>query len=212
MKQSLPVIEAHDFATEDFVAGDPALDFVNTVTARDSRPRDWLDGYPRLLEWAGHAALVPDKVLRTLARRAKSDPAAAKKALARAKQLREALYEILEALVWNRVPPVEATALMRKHWLEGAEAHHFHFHEGRLARHVHGDTADLDLIAGIIAWRMVEHVLPTPSERLRLCSGPECSWLFVDRSKAGRRRWCDMAVCGNAAKSRRHYAKERSKS
>ena len=211
MNELLPVIEAHDFDATDFVAGDPALDFVNTVTARDAQPRDWLDGYAKLLEWADHAELLPDKTLRTLAQRAKADPAAARKALARAKALREAMYEILEALVWNRVPGGDSLALLRKHWLAGASAHHFHIHEGRLARHIPGDTADFDQIAAIVAWRMVEHVLPMPSERLRLCAGPECSWLFVDRSKAGRRRWCDMAVCGNAAKSRRHHARERAK-
>ncbi|MGB6792588.1 MAG: CGNR zinc finger domain-containing protein [Pseudolabrys sp.] len=61
----------------------------------------------------------------------------------------------------------------------------------------------------MFAHRMVEHVLPLPMDRLRICQGPNCSWLFIDRSKAGRRRWCDMAVCGNAAKSRRFYARSR---
>jgi Conserved protein containing a Zn-ribbon-like motif, possibly RNA-binding len=51
--------------------------------------------------------------------------------------------------------------------------------------------------------------LPLPMDRLRICQGPNCSWLFIDRSKAGRRRWCDMAVCGNTAKSRRFYARSR---
>ena len=36
--------------------------------------------------------------------------------------------------------------------------------------------------------------------RVRQCSNPNCSWLFVDTSRAGRRRWCDMKVCGNRAK------------
>jgi predicted RNA-binding Zn ribbon-like protein len=56
---------------------------------------------------------------------------------------------------------------------------------------------------------LVENVLRLPVERLRLCAGTDCAWLFVDRSKAGRRRWCDMAVCGNKAKSRRFNARER---
>ena len=34
-----------------------------------------------------------------------------------------------------------------------------------------------------------------------------CLWLFVDASKSGTRRWCDMASCGNRAKARRHYLK-----
>ena len=45
MNDILPVIEAHRFAAKDFVGGDAALDFVNTMTGRDVRPRDWLDGY-----------------------------------------------------------------------------------------------------------------------------------------------------------------------
>lgn len=39
--------------------------------------------------------------------------------------------------------------------------------------------------------------------RLRIC--PNCGWLFVDRSRNGSRMWCDMAVCGNRQKARRHY-------
>lgn len=39
--------------------------------------------------------------------------------------------------------------------------------------------------------------------RLRIC--PNCGWLFIDRSRNGSRMWCDMAVCGNRQKARRHY-------
>ncbi|RWC87558.1 MAG: hypothetical protein EOS72_21200 [Mesorhizobium sp.] len=39
--------------------------------------------------------------------------------------------------------------------------------------------------------------------RLRIC--PNCTWLFVDRSRNSSRLWCDMAVCGNRQKASRHY-------
>ena len=74
---------------------------------------------------------------------------------------------------------------------------------------MHAGAVDLDLIASLIAYRFVAIVLPEPLERLRICAGGNCSWLFLDRSKAGRRRWCDMAVCGNNAKSRRFQARMR---
>jgi predicted RNA-binding Zn ribbon-like protein len=45
--------------------------------------------------------------------------------------------------------------------------------------------------------------------RVRCCANPECLWLFLDQSKGGTRRWCDMASCGNRAKARRHYLKTR---
>jgi predicted RNA-binding Zn ribbon-like protein len=60
-------------------------------------------------------------------------------------------------------------------------------------------------------WRVAlsarELLLALPPGRLRICAGDECGWLFLDSSKAGRRRWCSMADCGNRAKARRHYAR-----
>ncbi|MER9652906.1 CGNR zinc finger domain-containing protein [Mesorhizobium sp. M0152] len=43
--------------------------------------------------------------------------------------------------------------------------------------------------------------------RLRIC--PNCTWLFVDRSRNASRLWCDMAVCGNRQKASRHYRRRR---
>jgi predicted RNA-binding Zn ribbon-like protein len=34
----------------------------------------------------------------------------------------------------------------------------------------------------------------------------ECDWLFLDRSRNGRRRWCKKA-CGDRVKSRRYYGR-----
>ena len=210
MKQVLQVIAGHRFTERDFVGGDAALDFINTVAGRDqAAPRDRLDSYARLLEWAAHANLLPGKQLRALARRAQEEPAAALKALARAKVLRESLFAIVSALAAGRAPSREALALLRDHWLKGAESHAFRYSDGRLAMEIGGAGDDLDLIASTVAWRVVEHVLPAPEGRLRICQGTDCAWLFIDGSKAGRRRWCDMAVCGNAAKSRRFLARSR---
>ena len=212
MKPSLQVIENYRFGAEDFVGGEAALDFVNTVSGRDeSAPRDRLDSYERLLDWAAHANLLPGKRLRALARRAQEEPAAAARALARAKRLREAMFDIVAALAADRNPPTEALDLLRAHWLAGATAQEFHFDGGRFSLGVAAEDDDLDLIAAIIAWRAVGEVLTAPEGRLRICQGPDCAWTFIDRSKAGRRRWCDMSVCGNAAKSRRHYARSRSR-
>jgi predicted RNA-binding Zn ribbon-like protein len=209
MKQSLQVIPLHRFTERDFVGGDAALDFVNTVAGRDQAPRDRLDAYVRLLEWSAGTDLLPGKLLRTLSRKAQAEPAAASKALARAKALREAMFTVVTAMISENAPSKSALALLREHWIAGARAHELRFSDGRVALELDADAADLDLIASIAAYRLVENVLSLPVERLRLCAGSDCAWLFIDGSKAGRRRWCDMAVCGNKAKSRRFYARER---
>jgi predicted RNA-binding Zn ribbon-like protein len=45
------------------------------------------------------------------------------------------------------------------------------------------------------------------AERMKICG--HCGWLFLDRSKNRSRAWCDMAVCGNREKARRHYKRQR---
>ncbi len=47
---------------------------------------------------------------------------------------------------------------------------------------------------------------PEP-ERLKICAN--CQWLFLDRSRNRSRMWCDMAVCGNRAKAKRHYVRQK---
>ncbi|MFF5075950.1 CGNR zinc finger domain-containing protein [Actinoplanes sp. NPDC000266] len=57
------------------------------------------------------------------------------------------------------------------------------------------------------AWQAAEHYLRLLEEhpaRLRKCANPECRLRFYDVSKAGARRWCSMATCGNRAKYARH--------
>ncbi len=208
MKAVLEVrTEWHNFRNGDIIGGDAALDFVNTVTGRDQSPRDWLDSYPRLLKWAAFVDLLPKRVLRALAKKAEKEPAAAAIALARAKVLREALFELVTRIVSRRAPTKSGLALLREHWIAGIKAHELRFDDGRVLVDLRNDALDFDLIASMVAYRMVQKVLPLPMDRLRICQGPNCSWIFIDSSKAGRRRWCDMAVCGNAAKSRRFHAR-----
>jgi predicted RNA-binding Zn ribbon-like protein len=46
-------------------------------------------------------------------------------------------------------------------------------------------------------------------DNVRVCSAPDCQWLFLDTSKNHSRRWCDMKGCGNRAKVRRHYERKK---
>jgi predicted RNA-binding Zn ribbon-like protein len=42
--------------------------------------------------------------------------------------------------------------------------------------------------------------------RLKACATPDCDWLFLDTSKNGRRRWCQMNICGAREKIKRASA------
>ena len=45
--------------------------------------------------------------------------------------------------------------------------------------------------------------------QVRVCAADDCDWLFLDTSRNGSRRWCDMRVCGNRSKVRRYRAAQR---
>jgi predicted RNA-binding Zn ribbon-like protein len=130
-------------------------------------------------------------------------------ALARAKVLREALSEVVTRIISRRAPPKRALAFLLQYWIAGTKAHELRFDDGRVFVNLRNDALDFDMIASLVAYRMVEQVLSLPTERLHICQGRNCSWVFTDSSKAGRRRWCDMAVCGNAAKFRRFQKRSR---
>ncbi|MBZ4018692.1 CGNR zinc finger domain-containing protein [Streptomyces purpurogeneiscleroticus] len=44
-------------------------------------------------------------------------------------------------------------------------------------------------------------------DRVRHCASPECAGMFVDTSKAGRRRYCMPDLCGNRLNVAKHRAR-----
>lgn len=58
----------------------------------------------------------------------------------------------------------------------------------------------LSAAAVLSAMRLFE---PARLARIKIC--PNCHWLYFDESRNRSRRWCDMSVCGNRAKVKRHY-------
>lgn len=196
-------LEHHQFRDMDLIGGDPALDLVNTVTARDTLPRDWLDDYPALLRWARKAALIPAAELQAPERLAAAPAAKSAAALARCKQLREALCAALYALAGGSEPGAAELEILDQARLSASRAARLVSRGGRLRTQWSAQRSGLDLIAHVATAHAIELLKDARLERLRVCDGRDCGWVFVDSSKSGRRRWCDMATCGNAAKARR---------
>jgi predicted RNA-binding Zn ribbon-like protein len=206
-----PLLEAHVFGPQDFVGGDPVLDFVNTVTGRNGTPRDWIVDHAALLDWAARVELLPPSMLATLRDRAHRRPRDAAAALARAKALREALFDVFSASSQARVPAASSLDTIQRLWRASRAAYVIAADDdGGVDLRLDPASADFDLIAWVIALEAVQRVFHRRAGRLRMCEGADCAWWFIDTSKAGRRRWCDMAVCGNTAKAKRFKARRTS--
>ena len=198
-------IVSRAFSPRDLVGGHPALDLVNTVTARNTAtPRDWLDGYERVLEWARLANITEDKVLAHLSKQAAGSLDSAVGALARLKQFREALHTAYAALSTGKRIPRALLEEIGEIWREAQSRIHLDYSGDRIDARVSLKHSGLDLIRDCLAGSAIELLRSLPTERVRVCRGESCGWLFIDLSKGGQRVWCDMATCGNAAKTRRH--------
>ena len=67
---------------------------------------------------------------------------------------------------------------------------------------------ELDQVLWPILISASEMLTSPDMERIGICEGDGCGWLFNDQNRNRSRKWCDMADCGNRAKARRFYKKK----
>jgi len=170
------------------VAGSLCLDFVNTVDPRHAPQREErLRDYAAVLEWARQAGIEASPL----------EAAAASRVHEEAIALRETLYAIFGAVARGETPPADALR-------------HLNDELARRPRQISDGfawaPASGDGVLAPIVWSAAELLTSGPLERVRECPGDDtCGWLFLDTSRNGSRRWCDMRTCGNRAKARRYY-------
>jgi predicted RNA-binding Zn ribbon-like protein len=184
------------------------LAFVNTSHVARGRVVDDLATPEQAVLWfSGRSLIHADARDRLLAAYAE-DPSLGVADLALVRRVRDSLRGLFEAAAIHR-PPTAAdlrtvNRALRTQYVyvlvpaaDGISLGH---------RHV-GDPVDGALAR--IAEGVARELSQGTPERLRICESAECREVFVDRSRTGRRRWCDMATCGNRAKAARHRARRR---
>lgn len=185
------------------VAGNSALDFVNTLDNRfaPSGPLELLTTFEDVLRFAAQAGLIGPDQARSMAQELPERDA--ERLLVEARSLREAIAGICYSVLEGR--PALQTDLDLLSRAAGAGLAHrkLAWVDGR----VRWEWGKME--AATPLWMLaVEATMLLNSEEMalvRACSSLTCRWLFVDTSKNHSRRWCDMNVCGNRLKARRFY-------
>ncbi|HYM49146.1 MAG TPA: CGNR zinc finger domain-containing protein [Candidatus Limnocylindrales bacterium] len=212
-KVLLPVQQGHLARLDD------GLDFVNTLHFSGShkhtdldRPKgpthDHLRTPVDALDFLVEHDLLHASARDGLVERYRLAPEEGEHVLGRLRRLRQAMRGILETTVQRQPPSLgdlnEVNRAMRTHYVyelvpgpDGVSLEHRH----------QGDPVDGAMAR--LAESLARELIQGQPERLRICDNPECGWVFSDRSRTGRRRWCDMATCGNRAKVARHRARQK---
>ncbi len=195
----------------DLDAGVLCLDFANTAEWHASeQPAEKLRDYADLLAWAEAAGALPAERGAALRRLARRRPAEVAVVHARAIALREATYRLFASHARAEGADPADLALLNEHL-------------GPALRRLRLDPSP----AGFVwAWAegppdLVEPLWPVVRsagelltsdhlERVAQCADDRgCGYLFLDMSRNRSRRWCSMDTCGNRAKARRHYRRQK---
>jgi predicted RNA-binding Zn ribbon-like protein len=185
--------------------GDASVEFVNTRWARlTPAPRETLRHTADLLDWLAMKRVVDTATYMRWSARLRRSPGLARQVLKDAFGVREAIHAIYRALVEDRRP--RGRDLERLNDALAAATSHpaIALASPRVFRvsYEFPDTAISALVAPIAV--RAANLLAADVRRLRSCSNKTCGLLFFDRTKTGRRRWCDMARCGARAKMREY--------
>ena len=185
---------------------DATFDFLNTLDRDNGFPREHLNTLDDALAWFVDRGVIHGEGADRARAQVAEQPVAAARDLARVRSVRKALREVADAIAAHRAPRAGALdtvnrALHARQVIELVPAP-----DGVSVDHRHvGDPID-DALARL-ADPLVSELTAGHPERIRICASETCLWVFYDTSRTGRRRWCDMATCGNRAKAARHRAR-----
>jgi len=192
----------------DLSGGVLCLDFANTSSRRrvPERSVDHLGSYDDLVGFAEQSNILSPQQADELRAQVRQHSIKAQDTLRRAISYRENLYRAFSALaegkpvVSDDLQQINDVAIESLNHRRLARADgHYRWEWQWTSRNI------LDSILWPIAQSAAELLTSTELATVRMCEAPDCAWLFLDQSRNRSRRWCDMKVCGNREKARRHY-------
>jgi predicted RNA-binding Zn ribbon-like protein len=191
-----------------FIAGDPALDFLNSVANPNDVPVEWLEDGEGLLSWLRQAQLVSAAALRQV--QAQFSPAELNKVAEQARSLREWFRGFVQA---HRGRPLSRDDLRKLDRLNRLLERDESYSQLAPTSSKGGKAFELQVMR---KWRSPEALLFPIAETIarfvssedfthvKACEGPACTLFFADQTRSRARRWCSMAICGNRAKQAAH--------
>jgi len=198
------------FRAPKLVGGSLCLDFANSLYWRASdEPFEWFTSYSELLRWSKAVGVISSKDAASLEKLSKKHPRKSATTRREAIELRELIYKIFHKVTQSKRPQkrdVEALneylSRFSQHQVLSKTPNGYEFGWRDQEKH-------LDSMLWPIARSAAELLTSDEASRVGQCPGDDCGWLFVDRSRRGNRRWCDMNDCGHRHNAKMSYRRTR---
>lgn len=189
-----------------YIGGDPALDLINTVDGTSRGPEnERLETFEQLTEWAEGAGVIDAAMGRRLRRLGAARPRSAGAALASALQARATLRDLFGAIARGEEAEPELGRFNRllHEALRGLQVAPVSEIEGSYRWRWREEDSDPRALVWRVVWSAASLLRSGEIGKVRVCDGDDCGWMYVDRSRNGLRRWCQMRTCGTREKTRR---------
>jgi predicted RNA-binding Zn ribbon-like protein len=192
----------------DLTGGAACLDFVNTALEFDE-PVERLHTYNDLLIFTRRLSLVDTNTLATLDQLAQEDPGQAERVLLKARQVRQSMLTIFEAVVKGKLEEVTDSDLktFNEHINDALVKRGFFRQADKLALNWECSQRELLQVVWIFSLSAYELLTTQDQKLIKQCGA--CAWFFLDTTKNHRRKWCDMQGCGTNEKARRYYQRKK---
>ena len=203
------MMNARDLLPEPPQSDELFVTFANTLEFTNGIPTDHVAEPAALLAWLRENGLISERGRASESARLRRDPREGERRLERFRYLRNLVHAIADRVNDGHAPTRDQVRDLN-HILR----HGLHYHqlvsEADGARYSVSQVGDhLDQARATIASSLANFLAQDDPHRLHTCANEGCREIFIDRSPTGRRRWCDMRVCGNRAKVARHRSRAR---
>ena len=173
------------------ISGNLALDLANTISWRNTvQEVDHLATFDDVLAWSKEVGLMGADFV--------ASPPEHRILLEQVLSLRKAVYAAGSAIASGHDPLRPDLDIICD--IAAAALRHASLSRSPCTLHFEG----IYRVTGTIAWSALDLLRGDELSRLKQCPPDDCHWLFIDRTKNGSRRWCDMGTCGNRAKKMAH--------
>ncbi|RSM89698.1 hypothetical protein DMH04_06960 [Kibdelosporangium aridum] len=174
-----------------FPCGNVALDFVGSLKARrNAAPIEKLGAPSSLDSWFRESGVTHN------------DPGSTPADLQAAVTLREAIYSLVAARLWKTDYDDSALAIVNRA-ASNPPAVPTLTREGLVVQ------ATAEQALSTVARVAIDILSGSDADLLKECGRPECTQVYIDRSRGSRREWCAMETCGNKMKAAAYRARKR---
>ncbi|MFC0453270.1 CGNR zinc finger domain-containing protein [Rhodococcus jostii] len=168
-----------------YVSGRHCLDFAGTILWRRTLRTELLEKPEDLRHWVDGANLCDEM-----------DPPSSG-SVADAQRLREAIYSAVTASLTGSAHRATQEEVSLLNIAAGGPLPALTLSRERDTT----STGSPDNVLSLLARDTIELIGSAEMTKVKECSNPDCTRLFVDLSRGFSRRWCGMAECGNRIKA-----------